>query len=107
MASDQSFVTYVCDQLAGTGDIRSRKMFGDYMVYVDDRPVVLVCDNTVYIKELPVVEDLLREAERGCPYEGAKEHYILDIDGRMLSHEVIARLLPVTPIPRSKSRKTK
>lgn len=107
MASDLSFVTYVCDQLSGTGQIRFRKMFGDYMVYLDDRPIVLVCDNTAFVKELPCVEELMPQAERGFPYEGAREHFLLDIDDAVLCREVILRLREVTPLPKKKKRPEK
>ncbi len=33
MASSLSFVEYVTDQMRGAGDIRYRKMFGEYAVY--------------------------------------------------------------------------
>ncbi|MGN0560765.1 MAG: hypothetical protein ACI4K8_06895 [Candidatus Fimenecus sp.] len=25
-------------------------MFGEYMVYVNDKPILMVCDNTVFVK---------------------------------------------------------
>ncbi len=46
MATNIDYVEYVCDQLHEAGQIRYRKMFGEYMVYIDDKPIVLVCDNT-------------------------------------------------------------
>ena len=45
MSSSLDFVNYVCEQLEGVGAIRSRKMFGEYMVYVND-PVWLTCWRT-------------------------------------------------------------
>lgn len=44
------------------------------MVYLNEKPVLLVCDNTVFVKKLPVLDDLMRDALCGCPYEGAKEY---------------------------------
>jgi TfoX/Sxy family transcriptional regulator of competence genes len=55
MSSTPGFVEYVCEQIAGAGEIRHKKMFGDDMVYVNDRPVLLVCDNAVYVKRLACV----------------------------------------------------
>lgn len=49
MASDLSFIEYVSEQLRDTGEVRYKKMFGEYMVYVDNIPTVLVCDNTPYL----------------------------------------------------------
>lgn len=36
MASSAGFAAYICEQLEGTGAVRFRKMFGEYMVYVND-----------------------------------------------------------------------
>ncbi|MDD2993547.1 MAG: TfoX/Sxy family protein [Pygmaiobacter sp.] len=105
MASSPEFVTYVCEQVAPCGIVRSRKMFGEYMIYVNDRPLLLVCDNTVFIKKLPCVATLLAAAEVGIPYPGAKEYYILDIDDRTLSHKVVAALLPFVDLPKPRKHK--
>ena len=80
-------------------------MFGDWMVYADDRPILLVCDNTVFVKIVPELAALMADAERGLPYEGAKEHYILDIDDTDLARQVVAVLEAVTPLPKPKKKK--
>lgn len=80
-------------------------MFGEYMVYVNDKPVLLVCDNTVYVKKLPEIEELMSDAECGVPYDGAKEHYILDIENRELTAKVVEILEQITPIPKKRSKK--
>jgi len=99
MASSTDFIDYVCERIAGVGEIRSRKMFGDYMIYVDDRPVLLVCDNTVYVKNRKEAAALMQDAQLRSPYDGAKPHLVLDIDNRDLSCAVVQALLPVTPVP--------
>lgn len=105
MATTQEFIEFVCGQAAGTGCVRYRKMFGEYMVYVNDKPVLLVCDNTVYVKKLACIGELMASAERGVPYEGAKEHYILDVEDRDLCRGVIAMLEPNTPLPKKRNKK--
>ena len=80
-------------------------MFGEYMVYVDDKPILLVCDNTVFVKILPCLDGLMTTAEKGQPYDGAKEHYLLDIDNSELTREVIAALLPVVPVPKPQKKR--
>ena len=47
---------------------------------------------------------LMADAERGLPYEGAKEHYILDIDDTDLARQVVAVLEAVTPLPKPKKK---
>ena len=105
MATSQEYIEFVCEQIADTGAIRYRKMFGEYMIYVNDKPLLLVCDNTVYVKKLDALLPLLEHADCGIPYDGAKEHYILDIDNATLCREVIAVIEPITPMPKKK-RKT-
>jgi len=105
MATSLDFIEYVTAQAEGCGSIRYKKMFGEYMVYVNDKPVLLVCDNTVFVKMLPYLDELMANAEKGHPYHGAKEHYILDIDDSELTSAVIAALEPVTPIPKPRKKK--
>jgi TfoX/Sxy family transcriptional regulator of competence genes len=104
MATTPDYVEYVASQASGCGLVRYRKMFGDYMVYIDDKPVLLVCDNTVFVKIRPCLDALMKDAGKGFPYDGAKEHFILDIDDTELVNEVVAALLPVTPMPRKKEK---
>lgn len=75
------------------------------MVYVNDKPVLLVCDNTVYVKKLPEIEELMSCTECGVPYDGAKEHYILDIENRELTAKVVEVLEQVTPVPKKRTKK--
>lgn len=104
MSTTQDFAEYVCEQIRDTGNVRYRKMFGEYMVYVNDKPILLVCDNTVFVKQLDDVAELLREADVGFPYTGAKLHYVLDIDDAVLSNEVVRILEPITPFPKPKKK---
>ena len=104
MASSFDFANYICGQLEGVGTVRARKMFGEYMVYINDKPVVLVCDDTVFMKKLPCLEALLARHGVGTPYEGAKEHYVLDPDDRDTLCRAAVLAEQVTPLP-SKRRK--
>lgn len=102
MSTTVDFIEYVCKQIEGIGVVRYRKMFGEYMVYVNDKPVLIVCDNTVYVKKLPELEDLLANAELGYPYKGAKEHYILEIENADLSRQVVAIAETIIPLLKPK-----
>lgn len=105
MPCNQDFIDYVCEQVRESGTVRWRKMFGEYMIYVNDKPLFLVCDDTVYIKMKEEVKDLLREAETGYPYPGAKEHYLLDVDDKPLCLRVARLLEAVTAVPKPKKDK--
>ncbi len=50
MATSLEYMGFVCEQMLGLGDVRYRKMFGEYMVYLNDKPILLICNNTAFIK---------------------------------------------------------
>ena len=52
------------------------------MIYVNQKPVILVCNNTAYVKMLENIKPYFENGETDFPYKGAKEHYILDIDNK-------------------------
>ncbi|MGD9886880.1 MAG: TfoX/Sxy family protein [Bacilli bacterium] len=107
MATDLSYVQYVSDQLHDAGLISFRKMFGEYMVYCDGKPVVLVCDNTSFVKIKDEIKGLMEGMESGYPYHGATLHYSLDIDNHDLSTQVVRILTMITPYPKSKKKAIK
>ena len=104
MATTNEFIEYVCEQIYGVGEIRYKKMFGEFMVYVNDKPIIIVCDNVAFVKKLDCIKDMMQNAETGYPYNGAKEHYVLDIDNNEFCKSVIIELEKVTPIPKSKKK---
>ena len=105
MATTQDYIEYVCERLPDCGNVRYRKMFGEYMVYVNAKPLLIVCDNTVMVKKAPELASLMEGAPDGIPYEGAKVHYILDIENRELVRSGIAVLEPITPLPKKRTKK--
>jgi len=102
MASDLDYVQYVIDQIKTNGTITYKKMFGEYLIYLNNKPVVMVCDNTAFVKILDFIKPLMENAETGFPYEGAKEHYIVNTDdSEHLSHVVMV-LEKNVPTPKKK-----
>lgn len=57
MTTSDSFLTFVLEQLAGLGRVRSRRMFGGTGLYCDDLFFALIDDDTLYLK----VDDSTRE----------------------------------------------
>ena len=107
MASSPEFVNYICEQLNGLGTARSRKMFGDYMVYLNDKPVLILCDGRVMVKTLPCLAGLLAGRPIQPPYEGAKDHYLLDPDDRDTLREAARMAEEVTPLPKKRNKAKK
>lgn len=104
MGCTTDFIEFICTTLTPLGDVRSRKMMGDYVIYVNEKPVITACDNIAYVKKLSCIADLMTDAECGCPYEGAKEAYILDFTDTRKVRKVIGILWDNLPFPKSKKK---
>jgi len=96
MASDIDFVGYVMSQMSGVGIISQKRVFGEYMIYVNQKPMVLVCDNEVYVRKLDCLKEFLGTGETGYPYDGAKEHYKLDADNSEMLKKIVLVLEKIT-----------
>ena len=105
MATTNEYIEYVCEQINGIGEIRYKKMFGEFMVYVNDKPVIIVCDNNAFVKKLDCIEEMMKDAKLEYPYKGAKEHYILDIDNSDFCKNIVSKIEEVTPVPKPKKKK--
>jgi len=57
MSTKQSTVDFLEAQVQKAGIIRTRKMFGEYALYCDEKVVALICDNQIFVKLPPLVID--------------------------------------------------
>lgn len=105
MATTTEYIEYVCEQIKDIGEIRYKKMFGEFMIYVNDKPVIIVCNNVAFVKKLDCIKEMMKDAQIGYPYKGAKEHYVLDIDNSNFCKSIISEIEKVTPIPKPKKKK--
>jgi TfoX/Sxy family transcriptional regulator of competence genes len=109
LASQQSTVDFIVEQISGAGAISARKMFGEYAIYCDGKMVALVCDENLYVKPTSAGRALAEGCGEGSPYPGAKPHLLIDGD-RWDDGEWLAALIRVSaaelPVPAKKpSRK--
>ncbi len=104
MATSNDYIEYVYEQISDMGNINYKKMFGEYMVYFNNKPVIIVCDNTPFVKILDPIKDMMKNSLKGFPYKGAKEHYILDIEDKELCKKVILELEKIIPLPKAKKK---
>ncbi|MDE6165672.1 MAG: TfoX/Sxy family protein [Muribaculaceae bacterium] len=102
MACTLDFIESLCGLLAPLGEVRSRKMMGEYVIYVNEKCVITACDNNAYVKKLPCIDALMADAACGSPYAGAKEAYILDLNDRRQTLKAIETLWEHLPFPKQK-----
>ncbi len=53
MSTRVETVDFLLDQLSGRPNLAVRKMFGEYCLYCDEKPVAFVCDDELFIKPTP------------------------------------------------------
>lgn len=105
MATSAATVAHILDTLPG---LRAAKMFGEYGVYLDDRVVALICDDTLFAKATPTAHAMIPDIPMGPPYPGAKPHMILDelLDDPDLCARVLHAVAADLPAPKPKKPKT-
>ncbi len=108
MATQESTVTYLVDQLQGAGDIRIRKMFGEYALYCNDKVVALICDDRFYVKPTEAGKEFIGRVEEAPPYPGSKPFYVIG-EEKWEDAEWMRNLVEITadalPIPKKKPLK--
>ena len=107
MATSQSTMDYLLDQLAqGGGACSARKMFGEYCLYYQGRPVGLVCNGQLYLKNTEPGRALMQRPAEGAPFPGARPHLLLcadDWDDHHWLHQIVRATLDALPPPKPKS----
>lgn len=107
MSSEQKNVDYIVRQISGAGRISSRKMFGEYAIYCDNKVVALMCDDQLYIKPTDGGKAFIKEYEEVPPYPGAKPYFLIS-DEYWSNNEWLSKLIQITalqlPIPKKKSK---
>ncbi len=108
MATKQSTADYLIDQITGVGDVRIRKMFGEYALYCNDKVVALICDDQLFIKPTPEGKAFIGKVKEAPPYPGAKPFYLISEEkweDRDWMMELVRITEGVLPVPKPKKRK--
>lgn len=108
MATSPQTVSFLLDQLSGLREATAKKMFGEYCLYVAEKPVGLICDDQLFIKPTNAGKNMLKNLVEAPPYRGAKNHYLVAAD-LWESSEWIQSLIQATAneLPVKKPKKTK
>lgn len=108
MASKQSTVDYLLDQMALAGPMTAKRMFGEFGVYLDGKIVALVCDDQLFVKPTEGGRRFIGTPEEGFAYPGAKASFLISGD-RFDDSEWLCELIRVTarelPDPKPKVAK--
>lgn len=105
MATSKEFHDYVVDCLQRVGDITTRKMMGEYLVYYKGKLIGDICDNQLFLKPTDSVLELMPNADRAYPYEGSKTLIVVvdDVENEELLTNVLDSMY--VELPESKKKK--
>lgn len=105
MASQQSTVDFLVDQMGGAGAVAARKMFGEYGLYCDGKMFALVCDDQLFVKPTAAGRDWIGVPEEAPPYPQAKPCFLIPgerWDEREWLAELARRTAAELPAPKQK-----
>lgn len=105
MATKQSTVDFITDQVDQAGEIRSRKMFGEYALYCNEKVVALICDDQLFLKPTKDGNKFLDESHGAPPYPGAKNYLRVPEDkwdDREWLTDFIKATADALPLPKKK-----
>jgi TfoX/Sxy family transcriptional regulator of competence genes len=105
MATSAATADHLLDLLADAGALRVKQMFGEYALYLGDRVVAFICDDSLFLKCVPEVRAALPEAPLAPAYPGSKDYILADMllddpDRVIEALRMTARLLPA-PKPKT------
>ena len=107
MASQQSMVDFIVDQISEAGEVSARKMFGEYGLYCGGKMVALVCDDQLFVKPTAGGRSRLSSVTEASPYPGAKPCFLISAE-MLEDHEALTELIKITarelPLPAKKKK---
>ena len=106
MATKQTTIDFLLDQLASVSGVRARKMFGEYALYCDEKVVALVCNNQLFVKTTEAGRAFVGDRyKEGQAYPGAKPSMLVgaeDLDDDERLCELVRVTAAALPAPKPK-----
>jgi len=109
MSTQESVIAHLVAQISDAGTIRSRKMFGEYALYCDEKVVALVCDDKLFMKPTEAGREFAGTLEEAPPYPGSKPFLLVEEDrweDREWLTQLVQRTAAALPVPKPKKPKS-
>ena len=103
MASDRSYLDFILDQLSGLEGVSWRAMMGEFILYYRGKIIGGIYDDRFLVKPVRSAMEMMPDADREIPYEGAREMLLVDnVDNREFLAELVASMYDELPEPKKK-----
>ncbi len=108
MASSKEYLEFILDQLSGLDGVTWRAMMGEYIIYYRGKAVGGIYDDRFLVKPVKAAVDMMPDADRELPYEGAKEMLLVDdVENREFLERLLEAMIDELPAPKKKAPKKK
>ena len=105
MASGREYLDFILEQLSGLDGITYRQMMGEYILYMNGRIIGGIYDDRFLVKPTRSALAMMPDADRECPYEGAKEMLLANnVDNREFLQELLTAMYDELPAPKQKKK---
>lgn len=106
MASSKDYLEYVLEQLSEAGDVTSREMMSEYILYFRGKVIGGIYDNRFLVKPVQAARNMMPDAPEELPYDGAKPMLMVEnIEDREFLKELFEAMYDELPVPKPKKKK--
>ena len=77
MATQQSTVDFILEQINEPVSVSAKKMFGEYGLFCEDKMVAVIGDDQLFVKMTPGGSALVGDCAQVPPYPGAKPCFLI------------------------------
>ena len=103
MASSESYLDFILEQLSGLEDVTVRAMMGEYIIYYRGKIVGGIYDDRFLVKPTKSAVSMMPNADLELPYDGAKEMLLVDdVDNKEFLRELLESMYEELPAPKKK-----
>ena len=103
MASSKEYLDFILEQLSGLENVTYRAMMGEFIIYYRGKIVGGIYDDRFLVKPTKSALEMMPDADREIPYEGAKEMLLVDnVDNREFLAELLTAMYEELPAPKKK-----
>ncbi len=105
MATDASTIDHLLDLARFGPRLTSRRMFGEYALYLDEKVIAFVCNDQLFIKYAEATAALTADLPSGQAYPGSKPYAIADelLDDPRALRALLEATAAAMPLPKPKS----
>ena len=103
MASSKDYLEYALEQLSKAGDVTSRAMMSEYILYFRGKVIGGIYDNRFLVKPVQAARNMMPDAPEELPYDGAKPMLMVEnIEDREFLKELFEAMYDELPAPKKK-----